>query len=57
MYRVIDDYGTNQFCWTWKQAIEWMGYAGKEWAAIQNFWTGAIVAQRWDDREYFVIEV
>jgi hypothetical protein len=45
MYRITDDHGTNQVCWTWAEALEWTA-ACSTYAHISNRFTGRLLATR-----------
>lgn len=45
MYRVTDDYGTNQTRWTWCTALQWLAAASPR-ATVRNRLTGRLIAAR-----------
>ena len=45
MYRIQDDHGTNQTCWTWATAVQWLAAAAPH-AVISNRFTGRFIAYR-----------
>jgi len=50
MYRIIDNYGTNQRAWSRANALAWLAAAGPN-AMVINLW-GRIVARRVQQRAY-----
>ena len=45
MYIVCDTYGTNQLCWTWRTALEWLAAAAPD-AAIVSVLRCKVIATR-----------
>lgn len=45
MYRITDDYGTSQTCWTWAEAVLWLAACSPT-AQITNRLTGKLIASR-----------
>lgn len=42
-YFVCDDFGTRQYCWTRKDAVDWLQYCGT-FALVGNLYTGKTIA-------------
>lgn len=45
MYRITDDFGTNETCWTWAEALVWLACCSAN-ATITHRLTGAFIASR-----------
>lgn len=45
MYRIVDNYGTNQTAWSWTEALSWL-WASAPTAMILNRFTGRVIALR-----------
>lgn len=45
MFKITDDYGTNQVAWTWREALAWLAVCSPR-AQVSNRFTGRLIAQR-----------
>lgn len=45
MYRITDDFGTDQTAWTWRAALEWVAACSGH-VHISNRFTGRLLATR-----------